>query len=92
METTTQIVIEPHGDGGYRVSVDRVEIAKFTAGGQAACEFALKHLECVRLRKIIDDHASWLCSRTPDQVSDLTACKLREIGQELRFQAGIKHA
>lgn len=86
---STTIVVTPFLEGGYSVSVNGEQTATFDNGGVAAAAYAEKLLEVRRLQAVIDDHASWLCSRTPDQVNDLDCGTMRAMGQELRFLGGI---
>lgn len=83
------IVVTPWGECGFHVSIDGVNQANFKSGGDAAAQWAEDRLEVLRLRQVINDHASWLCSRTPDQVNKLDCETLRTMGQELRFLGRI---
>lgn len=88
-DTTTQIVITPLKDDGILVEIDGDEIGRFASGGQAAAHFALAHLEMVRLRKIINDHAAFLYTRTPDQARKLDAATVRGMAEDLLSSAKI---
>ena len=83
------IVVTPWGEDGFHVSIDGVNQANFRSGGDAAASWAADRTEVLRLRQVIDDHAGWLCSRTPDQVNKLDCGTLRAMAQELRFTGGI---
>lgn len=84
-----KIVVTPFLEGGYSLSVNGEQTATFDNGGVATAAYAEQLLEVRRLQAVIDDHASWLCTRTVEQVNDLAAFQLREIGQQLRFLGGI---
>jgi hypothetical protein len=84
-----KIVVTPFLEGGYSLSVNGEQTATFDNGGVATAAYAEQLLEVRRLQSVIDDHAAWLCSRTPDQLSFLTVHDLRATGQELRFLGGI---
>lgn len=88
-QQTTKIVVTPWGEDGCHVSIDGVNQANFRSGGDAAAAWAEERLQVLRILKVVDDHASWLCSRTPDQVNDLDSGTLRAMAQELRFLGGI---
>lgn len=84
-----KIVVTPFLESGYAVSVNGEQTATFDNGGVAVAAYAEQLLEVRRLQAVIDEHAGWLCSRTPDQVNDMTNGMLRAMGQELRFLGGI---
>lgn len=88
IESTRQIVVTPSADG-FRVKVDGVDCGSFADGGEAAAAWAIQREEVVRLSKVIDDHASWMHSRTPDQVNNLDCGTMRAMAQELRFLGGV---
>lgn len=72
-------------DGGFLVKIDGVQCGAFVDGGEAAAAWAIQREEVLRLRRVIDDHASWLHSRTHDQVNNMDCGILRATAQELRF-------
>lgn len=84
-----KIIVMPFLENGYSLSVNGEQTASFDNGGVATVAYAEQLLEVRRLQSVIDEHAAWLCSRTPQQVNDLDTGTLRAIGQELRFLGGI---
>lgn len=87
--TTTTIVVTPWGEDGFHVNINGENSANFTAGGQAAVEWALLVLKVRKLEEIIDNHASWLHSRTQEEIGKLDQWTVMEMAQELREKAGI---
>lgn len=90
MNTGHKIVVTPVGDVGFRVEVDGQPVGAFSNGGYATAAYADQVIEVRRLESVIREHVAWMHSRTPSQVNDLDAGRLRAIAEELKFKAGIE--
>jgi hypothetical protein len=76
-------------DGSIKIDINKTEAAYFTGGVEAGSEWAYLYLEVERLRKLIDEHASWLHSRTIEQADGMGVTHLRNLAVQLRKDAGI---
>ena len=85
----SQIVVVPHGKGGFKVSIDGKDVATFADGGQAAAHYALQVEELGRVKKVVIDFATTLHCLTPDQANDLDCGIVRSWANQLRSSAGI---
>lgn len=89
MNKPIKIIVTPISSGGFNVEIDEAIVGCFKDGGTAAAHYALQFLEVKRLRKIIDDHTSWLHSRTPEQAKGLDSGTMQMISRKLREEVGL---
>jgi len=87
------VIIE---DGDTSITIDGKTLANFQSTGDMAIAIACTAMECARLEQVIRNHASYLCSRTPDQMQCLDGVKLvaelrTEVSVESRNKGAIRH-
>ena len=83
-----RIMVIPFGeDGGYKVTIDGEPMASFISQEVAMSHHADLIAAHRKLQKAVNDHAGYLHSRTPDEVSNLSVHRLRDLANSLRDEA-----
>jgi len=79
---TLEVLVEDHGSE-VSVTINGERDISHRTPGEVGLEYARKLIRARDLEAVIREHIRWLYSRTPEQVEQLDASRLRAMASEL---------